>query len=143
MRLSRESRYAIEALLTLADDGPGRYVGTRRIAAQAGLPMAYLQKILRQLARAGVLEAARGRGFALSRPSTEISLREVLVAIEGADLFGGRCIFWREECSESDPCELHFRWKELKPAVEDAIARTTLDEVRRRGVPAHLGAAGA
>jgi DNA-binding IscR family transcriptional regulator len=50
---------------------------------------------------------------------------------------------WREECSESDPCELDFRWKGLKPAVEDAIARTTLDEVRRRGMPAHLGAAGA
>lgn len=136
MRLSRETRYAIEALLVLAEHEPGVAMGAGRIAEEAGLPPAYLQKILRPLARAGVVHAARGRGFSLARPASEISMREVLNAVEGGDVFGDRCIFWREECSESEPCELHFRWKELRPVVETTIANTTLEDVRQRGVPA-------
>ncbi|HEX6844893.1 MAG TPA: Rrf2 family transcriptional regulator [Actinomycetota bacterium] len=135
MRLSRESRYAIRALMELARHAPGERVDARHIAAEARLPVAFLQKILRQLTVAGILESRRGQGYMLARPPEAITLRETLEAIEGNDVFGGRCIFWKEECSSEDPCELHFRWRELKPAVEDAIARTTLAEIVEAGGP--------
>ncbi len=133
MRLSRETRYGIEALLVLSTYPPGELVDAGTIADRAGLPPAYLQKILRQLARGGVVSARRGHGFTLSRGPSAIAMRDVLVAIEGEDVFGKRCIFWREECSSEDPCELHFVWRELKPEVEDTIARTTLAEIREAG----------
>jgi Rrf2 family protein len=137
MRLSRESRYAIEALLALAEHPPGELVDAKTIADEAGLPTAYLQKILRTLAVHGVVSSRRGRGFALAQGPAAITMRDVLVAIEGPDVFGGRCIFWREECSSEQPCELHFRWREVKPAVEESIARTTLAEIREAGrIPA-------
>jgi Rrf2 family protein len=135
MRLSRESRYAIRALTELARHGPGEMVDARQIAERADLPLAFLQKIMRALTVADVVHSRRGQGYTLSRPPEQIALREVLVAAEGGDLFGGRCIFWREECSTENPCELHFRWRELQPQVEDAIARTTLAEVIEAGVP--------
>jgi Rrf2 family protein len=130
MRLTRESRYAIQALMILARHS-GQMVGARQIAAEAGLPVAFLQKILRLLAVAGVIESIRGRGCALAREPASITMREVLAAIEGPDVFGGRCIFWREECAPDSPCELHFRWREVKPGLEDAIARTSLAEIIR------------
>jgi Rrf2 family protein len=133
VRLSRETRYAISGLLALAAYPPGEHVDTRRIAAAAGLPAPYLQKILRQLSVAGIVSSRRGSGFALVRGPAAVTMRDVIEAIEGPEVFGGRCIFWREECSTEEPCVLHFRWRELKPEVEDAIARTTLAEVRAAG----------
>jgi Rrf2 family protein len=121
--------------MELARRVPGARVDARHIAVEARLPVAFLQKILRQLTVAGILESRRGQGYTLARPPEEITLRDTLVAIEGDDVFGGRCIFWKEECSSEDPCELHFRWRELKPAVEEAIARTTLTEIVEAGGP--------
>jgi Rrf2 family protein len=137
VRLSRESRYAIEALVALASHPPGEVVDAKTIADEAGLPAAYLQKILRMLAVAGVVASRRGRGFALARGPEAITMRDVLGAAEGPEVFGGRCIFWREECSSEHPCELHFRWRELQPGVEESIANTTLAEIREAGhIPA-------
>lgn len=130
MRLARESRYAIEALLVLAEHEPDTFVDARDVVDAAGLPLAYLHKIMRALAEGGVLVSRRGRGYALARAPEEITMAEVLVAVEGADVFGGRCVFWREECSAEDPCELHFRWRDVRPLIETAIGGTTLAEVR-------------
>jgi Rrf2 family protein len=129
MRLARESRYAIEALLVLSDRPPGEFVDARDIGQEALLPLAYLHKILRALAEGGVVESRRGRGYFLARPPEEITMRDVLLAVEGPDVFGGRCLFWREECSSEDPCELHFRWRDLRPQIEETVGGTTLREI--------------
>lgn len=133
MHLSRESRYAIEGLVALAAHPAGSIVDAKTIAEEAGLPLAYLHKILRTLTVGGIVSSHRGKGFSLSRGPEAVTMRDVLSAVEGPDVFGGRCIFWREECSTESPCELHFRWRELKDGVEDAIARTTLEEIRVAG----------
>jgi Rrf2 family protein len=129
VRLARESRYAIEALLVLAERPPGEFVDAREIGQTAGLPLAYLHKIMRMLAEGGVLESRRGRGYLLARPPEEISMSDVLLAVEGPDVFDGRCLFWREECSAEDPCELHFRWREIRPQIQSTVGQTTLAEV--------------
>lgn len=129
MRLARDSRYAIEALLVLADHAPGEFVDAREIGRVADLPLAYLHKIMRSLAEGGVLESRRGRGYLLARPPEEITMHDVLLAVEGPDVFGGRCLFWREECSSEDPCELHFKWRDLRPQIEATVGGTTLAEV--------------
>lgn len=130
MRLARESRYAIEALLVLVDHEPGEFVDAREIGKVASLPLAYLHKIMRSLAEGGVVESRRGRGYRLARPPEEVSMSDVLLAVEGPDVFDGRCLFWREECSADDPCELHFRWREIRPQIQTTIGQTTLAEVR-------------
>jgi Rrf2 family protein len=132
MRLSRELRYAVRALVVLAE-APDGYVAAETIATRAGLPAAYLRKVLRRLVVAGVLSSRRGRGFSLARRASAIRLREVMRAIEGERPFDRRCIFWREQCSESDPCELHFLWKEIRPRVEREIGGATLQEVASSG----------
>ena len=83
MRLARESRYAIEALIELASAPPGEMVEAREIAERAQLPAPFLSKILRSLAAGGVLRSQRGRGFALARPPDRIELGDVLRVVEG------------------------------------------------------------
>lgn len=129
MRLSRESRYAIEALVALARRPPDTVMESREIADAADLPAPYLSKILRLLAVGGVVRSRRGKGYVLDRPPHAIMLAEVLQAVEGGDVIWQRCIFWREECDVDHPCPLHFRWTELKPGIQEAMGSVTLADI--------------
>lgn len=87
MLLSRAAEAALKALPHLDPRGPeapGREV--RVLALACGEPAPFLAKILQKLARAGVLRSKRGRtgGFVLGRPASEISLADVVLAVEGA-----------------------------------------------------------
>lgn len=130
MRLSRETRYAVLALVELAGHPPGEIVEARRLAEETDLPRAYLAKVLQGLARAGIVESARGRGYSLVRPADTVTLREIIVALEGFDAFVEGCIFWREECSDANPCPLHWRWRELRPGIEGVVGGVTLAQIR-------------
>jgi Rrf2 family protein len=133
VRLARESRYAIEALVVLAAAPPGAVMEAREIAEQAHLPGPFLSKILRSLALGGVLRSQRGRGYTLARPADRILLGDALRAVEGDDVIWETCIFWREECDTEHPCPLHFRWRELKPGIQDAMGSVTLAEIATHG----------
>lgn len=128
MKLSRESRYALAALAFLARRVEETMIESREIAEATHAPAAFLAKILAKLMRAGVLTSVRGGGYALARPPEEISVRDALAAVEGADLFA-RCIFWRDECSEDNPCPLHPTWGVVRPQVEAAMARLTIADL--------------
>lgn len=142
MRLSRESRYALAALVVIAGHPPGEVVESGQIAREAGLPAPFLSKIMRSLARGDVLTSFRGRGYVLAKPASQMTLRDILHAVEGPGLFEDRCIFWREECSSDNPCVLHWRWSELKPQIEQTMGGITLAEIRENGsdlVPLEFG----
>jgi Rrf2 family protein len=128
VRLSRETRYAIEALVELARR-PGRLVEARGLAAAAGVPGPFLAKALQALARAGVLISVRGGGYRLARPPERISLPEIVAAVEGRRPFSDECIFWRTDCSEQAPCILHWQWREVRPALERRMEATTLHDI--------------
>ena len=135
MRLTRDSRYAIDALVVLARHREGPIRG-RDIAEEANLPAAYLSKILRLLALGEVVRSRRGGGYALERDPKDVTLGAILRAVEGDGLIWDTCIFWREECDADDPCPLHFRWCELKPDIQGAMDALTLADIVERGLPA-------
>lgn len=88
MLFSRAVETALNALPHLHPSGPaapGREA--RDLALACGEPAPWLGKVLQRLARAGILRSKRGRtgGFVLGRPASEITLADVVLAIEGAD----------------------------------------------------------
>lgn len=88
MLLSRAAEAALKALPHFDPRGPvapGREV--RAVAFASGEPAPFLGKVLQKLARAGLLRSKRGRsgGFVLGRPAAEITLADVVLAVEGAD----------------------------------------------------------
>ena len=88
MLLSRAAEAALNALPHLDPRGPeapGREV--RVLALACGEPAPFLGKVLQKLARAGLLRSRRGRtgGFVLGRPAAEVTLADVVLAVEGAD----------------------------------------------------------
>ena len=88
MLLSRAAEAALKALPHFDPRGPeapGREV--RVLSLACGEPAPFLGKVLQKLARAGLLRSRRGRsgGFVLGRPASEVTLADIVLAVEGAD----------------------------------------------------------
>jgi len=133
MKIGRESAYAIEGLLALASKPMGTVMLLRDVAAARDVPRTFLAKIFQKLTRSEILLSSRGavRGYALSRPTEEITLKDVLLATEGPDFFD-RCILWSDRCAGAAPCALHSRWASVKQRImDDLMEHTTLADLAR------------
>lgn len=85
MKISTKGEYGIRALLYLAMRPDPEPVPSHEIASRQAVPEAYLRQILSALARDGLVQSSRGPqgGHALARPAADITLRDVLVCLEG------------------------------------------------------------
>jgi Rrf2 family protein len=85
MKLSQSVAYAIHAALRLAENSEGAPVSCNKLAERGEMPERFLLQILRDLSKQGILNSTRGGGggFMLGRPPEEISLLEVIEAVEG------------------------------------------------------------
>jgi Rrf2 family transcriptional regulator, iron-sulfur cluster assembly transcription factor len=131
LKLGRQSSYAIDGLLVLAGKPFGTVMLLRDIAEAGSVPENFLAKIFQKLTRSGVLASSRGavRGYALACKPTDLSIKQILLPLEGSDLFD-RCIFWSYRCADADPCPLHFRWKKVRERIiAELLERTTLADL--------------
>lgn len=127
--LSQSVGYAIRALARLvAVEGEQAFV--RDIAEAAGVPKAYLAKLFKRLADAGLLESKRGwaGGTRLVKPAADISLLDIAEAIDGQEWFS-RCLLGMDTCSESRSCPTHEFWKVTRASVKDKLSQTSLADV--------------
>ena len=130
---SRGCQYALRSVDLLAraqSDGDGKLVGQSRLARELKIPLASLAQVLHRLRRAGILIARRGPsgGVALSRPAGEITVLEVVRAIEGTGL-EGRCVLGLDDCSDQAPCPAHPVWKRARTLLEMQLERRSLKDL--------------
>lgn len=122
MRLNQATDYAFRAVLYLSLLPRGQVVEAKLIAEEENIPMRFLLKIFRLLTRAGIVESFRGvnGGYALARPPGEITMLDVIEAIEGPIKIN-RCLISPEECNKkfSSKCPVHHALF----AVQQALAR--------------------
>lgn len=130
MTLSRECEYALKGLATLAAEVDGRPLVLSEIASREELPQSFLSKIFHRLLKHGLVISHRGvqRGYTLAREARTISLRNIIEAIEGPDLFD-RCVFAHRRCGGENPCLVHLAWRDIRPQVQATFKRTTLHDV--------------
>ena len=143
MLLSKSCEYGLRAMLYLATLGDGEdpdgdgavdptreYVSIRTVSDELDIGFSFLTKVFQQLNGAGLLTSKRGPGggVALTRPPAEIHLHEIVVAIDGDDLFE-ECVLGLPGCGEAQPCPLHDRWTETRSDLEATFRDTTLAEV--------------
>jgi len=90
MKLSQSVGYALQAALQLAETRNGPPVSCAQLAAQGKMPERFLLQILRNLTKQGILHSTRGGGggFMLTRRPEEISVLEVIEAVDGPLAFG-------------------------------------------------------
>jgi Rrf2 family protein len=127
LELSSEGRYALRALVYLAEIG--EQASADRISAEANVPRRLLARILARLSHAGLVESEQGRrgGSRLGRPPQEITLLDAVEAAEGP--FGvTRCIMQNRACGSGPPCALHNAWEEGQQAILGYLKNQTLDD---------------
>ncbi|MEZ4523461.1 MAG: Rrf2 family transcriptional regulator [Thermomicrobiales bacterium] len=130
LELSSDGRYAIRALVFLASH-PER-VSASVISAETSIPRRLLARILANLSRAGLVESKPGRdgGAMLARRASEVSLRDVVEAVEGPFQVS-QCIMESRACDGSRPCVMHSAWLVAQQALLDDLARHSLDDLVR------------
>lgn len=120
MRLNQATDYAFRAVLHLAQLPPGEVVEAQVIADRECIPMRFLLKILRLLTKAGIVESYRGvgGGYALARSPHEITLLDVLIAVEGSIRIN-RCLVDPEFCSKQGPphCSVHCALASIQESI--------------------------
>lgn len=127
--LSATVGYAIQALACLEGGRCStRYV--RDVARCAGVPTAYLAKIVNALERAGLVKAKRGvgGGITLVRQPAEVSLLQIMEAVEGIVL-ARECLLGLSECRDERACPVHEFWKQAHQKIERKLGETTLADV--------------
>lgn len=127
--MTRSSEYALRALIFLTQHKDEWPIPGRAIAKGAGIPAKYLQKILGDLSRTGVLESSPGRtgGFRLRRPADRIPLIDVLGPFERFQ--ENRCPFGNAVCSDRNPCRAHDEWKKVVGTERRFFAEMTINDV--------------
>lgn len=136
---SRACEYGLRAVLYLAALNHNGYVSIREIGERLNISVPFLTKIFQKLTQAGLMQSLRGPsgGVMFARSPEEITLFDVIVAIDGPDLFT-ECVLGLPGCGEAAPCPLHDRWKEVRNPIRDLFASTTLAEMARRIQEARL-----
>ena len=141
MEISREADYAVRAVLELATHEKGVRLSSAEIAERQEIPAPFLTKILTRLASAGIVSTYRGvnGGVILSRAAGEISLLEVVEAIEGP-ISLNRCQRHPDLCPRECDCAIHPAWGLLRGQLRnsmDEVKFSTLASVTARSSTAH------
>jgi Rrf2 family transcriptional regulator, iron-sulfur cluster assembly transcription factor len=129
---NRATEVAIQALVLLAQQPPGKLTPTHEIAAEADVPEAYLAKVLQRLSAAGLVRTFRGsgKGIELGKAPEEIRTSAVVIAAQDS-LDSERCVLGLNVCSEQNPCSLHYEWLPHRAAIQELLDRTTIADLVR------------
>jgi Rrf2 family protein len=124
MRVTTRTRYAIRALYDLAFHRRGQATQAKEIAQRQKIPLRFLEQILQDLRRSGIVDARRGPrgGYTLSRRPAEVTLAEVLRSIRGPveELFG---LPAGKEAPDDVPVLV---WADVSARLVDVLEHTTL-----------------
>jgi Rrf2 family iron-sulfur cluster assembly transcriptional regulator len=136
MRLSTKGRYSVTAMLDLAIHDRAGPVTLADISQCQGISLSYLEQLFARLRKSGLVKGVRGPGggYRLSRPATEISIGDIVRAVdESIDVT--RCE-GRGDCLNGEACLTHELWTELSHRLYQFLDGITLSQfVDRPGIP--------
>jgi Rrf2 family protein len=129
MQITRQADYALRAVLHLARNLDQR-VATSTIAEEQQIPPSFLAKIISQLSVAGLLHTSRGArgGVSLARQPKEISLLEVVEAIDGPIQLN-ECVSGTGSCSFEGVCPLRPVWCDAQDQLVQKLKSTSFEQM--------------
>jgi Rrf2 family protein len=131
---STKAEYGVRVMAHLAGTDAERPVSLGTIAEAEGLPLAYLEHLVQRLRRQGLVESRRGAhgGYTLSRPAAEITMAEIVEALEG-NLAPIECITPEGMCSREvagqAPCPTKLLWTRVQGSIVRTLNDMTLSDL--------------
>jgi FeS assembly SUF system regulator len=140
-KLSKTTDYGIVLLASLARDPSALPRNARELAECSDLPVPMVSKILKALAREGLLVSHRGSkgGYRLAREPEELTISEMIRVLEGPVALTD-CALGPAQCEHETICAVREPWQLISRIVEKALADVTLADLVRRGPSPGLSA---
>src|SRR6185436_5403481 len=137
MRLSHLADYAVVLMTAAARRPAAARLSATELSAETGVPLPTAQKLMGQLATAGLLSSARGAGggFALARPATDISLADIVEAVEGPITLTMCSDSTNHDCILDAHCRVKPHMGVVGNAVRGALGAVRLTELARGTMP--------
>jgi len=134
IRLSRVTDYGIVVMARLASGEDAGAESARELAEDTHLPAPMVSKILKSLAREGLLVSQRGAkgGYSLARPADEITAAEMIAALEGP-IGLVECTMHPGQCPQESSCHVREPWQRINDAVRLALENVTLADLANEG----------
>ncbi len=130
MKLSTRGRYGIHAMYDLAEHYGSGPQSIKLIAERQGIPEAYLEQLIAILRREGLVISNRGAqgGYRLVRPPAEITVGEVLRALEGG-LNLVDCLLEEDSCGKSCACPSRIVWMKIRDGLNNIVDGISLQDM--------------
>lgn len=132
MKISTKGRYGLRAFVDLARYSEDAPVSINSISERQEISEKYLEQLMTLLKRANLVKSIRGAGggYILARPSEEISVGDVLRALEG-NLEPVSCAAYQEgeRCSTQDVCVTKYVWKKINDSISDTVDQIKISEL--------------
>jgi Rrf2 family transcriptional regulator, iron-sulfur cluster assembly transcription factor len=137
MNLSKSFGYALRGILyiSLMDD-ENRKVQVDEIAENLAVPRHFLGKIMKQVAKAGIIGSTRGKqgGFFITKNTLITPLIEIVYLTDGKDHFNS-CLLSLRKCNASNPCPLHNKFTKHRKGIFNVYSQTTIGDLLRENKP--------
>lgn len=136
MKLSTKGRYGLRAFIDLAVFTEEQPVSLASVAGRQEISVSYLEQLMAKLKHAGLVESVRGAngGYRIARPADEISVGDVLRALEG-DLTPVECAGIDDNassyCSSSSQCVSKIVWKRINDSINETVDSINIGELVR------------
>lgn len=129
MKLTSKGRYAVTAMLDIAINQSKGPITLAMISERQDISLSYLEQIFAKLKKSDLVLSARGPGggYRLSRDPDEISVSEVIAAVN-EDLEARKCK-GRENCKGGEECLSHELWSDLSEMIEQFLENITLQKI--------------
>lgn len=134
MKLTTKGRYGLRAVIDLAMYAKHEPVSLSDVAERQSISISYLEQLVAKLKKAGIVQSTRGAqgGYALAKEPEEISVGEILRALEGS-LSPVDCSAiegeGETECSASNFCVTKYVWKRISDSINDTVNNMFLSEL--------------
>ncbi len=132
MKLSTKGRYGLRAMIDLALYSESEAIPISSVAARQGISESYLEQLFGRLRKSGLIASARGAqgGYRLARPASEISVGDILRALEG-NLDAVECPGLREDagCEGADLCVTKYVWQKINESIAHTVDEIMLDQL--------------
>jgi len=131
LRIAKLSDYATGLMVRLSNS-PGRMVSAQQLATELGLPQPTVAALLKKLGRAGLVASTRGAGggYSLTRDPKQISLADVVTAIEGP-IAMIECALDDGRCSVEKDCATKEQWRAINQTVQAALMLMSLADMAK------------
>jgi Rrf2 family protein len=125
---SKSCEYAIKAMLFVAQKSKGNTkIGIREIAEGTAAPTHFVAKIMQDLSRKKLVHSIKGPngGFYMNSQDLNASIASIVTAIDGDRIYKN-CVLGLKDCSEKNPCPVHFEYKEVKKKLIEMMEHNTI-----------------